>query len=104
MGNKRLEREPDYNKKRRKGTGTEHLEVCTSCGYRIPQESDTYKGLLIPCSSYHVRCVRCGWPVAKAVISPDGICVQCMDERERRNYHRRKGSELYGESDSDTSK
>lgn len=102
MANKRLKREPDYNVKRRQGTGTIHLEVCESCGFRIPQELDVAQALSIPCSPYHVRCVRCQWPVAKTLISEDGLCVTCMHERERRNYHRLRGTYVYAEVDKDT--
>jgi hypothetical protein len=100
--NPRLEKEPDYNIKRRKGIGTGHLEVCTSCGYRIPDEIDVQEGMTIPCSVYHIRCVRCGWPIAKSIIGPQGLCVKCMDLSERRKYNRRNGRLVYGEIDGST--
>jgi hypothetical protein len=34
----------------------------------------------IPCSEYHIRCVRCGWPVAKNMMDKDSICGICKEE------------------------
>lgn len=101
MRTSRLEGIPDYNSRRRKGTGGLHLEICESCGYYIPENTDIAKGQTVPCSEYHVRCVRCEWPVAKTLISPKGLCIQCMSGIERRNYHRRRGTFVYGKVEED---
>lgn len=87
--NKRLLRDPDYNKKRRKGGGIEHLEICQCCQLPVPTLQMRDEGAAIPCSPYHVRCVRCLWPVERAHISPYGTCVMCMGGAERRRYYRR---------------
>jgi len=87
----RLEREPDYNKKRRIGTGSVHLPTCEACGFRIPDELDAEQGQLVPCSEFHVRCVRCYWPVERTHLSPDGLCVVCMEPSDRKRYYRRTG-------------
>ena len=87
----RLEREPEYNEKRRTGTGTAHLETCPTCGFRIPDARDVEQGELVPCSTYHVRCVRCQWPVEQSHVSPDGLCVICMQPSDRKRYYRRTG-------------
>jgi len=89
--NRRLEKEPDYNLKRRKGTNVHHLETCTACGFPIPDPLDVETGQSVPCSDGHVRCVRCKWPVAKEHISPAGTCVVCMSAYDRKRYYRRKG-------------
>jgi len=87
--NKRLLKEPDYNKKRRKGSGIEHLETCQCCHLPIPTLLMRDEGAAMPCSNYHVRCVRCLWPVERRHISPVGTCVMCMSASDRRRYYRR---------------
>jgi len=87
--NKRLLKEPDYNKKRRKGSGIEHLETCQCCHLPIPTLLMRDEGAAMPCSEYHVRCVRCLWPVERRHISPVGTCVMCMSASDRRRYYRR---------------
>lgn len=69
----------NYNIKRRKGTGNIHFKICESCGYRIPDELDVQNGRLVACSEYHVRCIRCEWPVDKKLISHEGLCCKCRD-------------------------
>jgi len=91
--NRRLDREPEYNRKRRTGGGTQHLEKCTACGYPIPELIDVAVGAQIPCSVYHVRCVRCQWPVDRRHIAPDGTCVMCMSIYDRKRYYRRTQKE-----------
>lgn len=87
----RLERDPTFNEKRRTGTGTINLKTCETCGFRIPDARDVEQGELVPCSVYHVRCVRCQWPVAKDHVTPDGLCVICMQPSDRKRYYRRTG-------------
>lgn len=87
----RLERDPAFNEKRRTGTGTINLETCPTCGFRIPDARDVEQGELVPCSAYHVRCVRCQWPVEQSHLSPDGLCVVCMAPSDRKRYYRRRG-------------
>lgn len=87
--NKRLEREPDYNRKRRSGSHAPHFATCTTCGFPIPELMDVEAGQLVPCSESHIRCVRCQWPVAKDHITDTGLCVMCMGAEERRKYYRR---------------
>lgn len=65
------------------------LDICEACHFPIPTELMVAEGQRIPCSEYHVRCVRCCWPVARSHISPEGLCVRCMDGSSRRNYYRR---------------
>lgn len=90
--NKRLEREPDYNSKRRIGTGTPHREMCPTCHFAMPSDAVIADGTYVPCSDDHVRCIRCQWPVAKAHILLGGLCVLCVPENIRRNYYRRRNS------------
>jgi hypothetical protein len=89
--NVRLEKEPDYNNKRRKGIYAIHLTTCIACKYRIPENTDVLQGRVVSCSEYHVRCVRCEWPVAKTHISLEGLCEVCMNSEDRRRYHRQIG-------------
>lgn len=91
--NKRLLREPDYNKKRRLGSGKEHLDTCMACQLPIPTLTMRDEGAAVPCSPYHVRCVRCCWPVERRHISPMGTCVMCMGASDRRRYYRRSDSQ-----------
>lgn len=63
--------------------------VCSACNLRIPEMTIIEEGLAIPCSEFHVRCVRCQWPVAKDHIAPDGRCAFCMDGLDRKRYYRR---------------
>lgn len=88
--NKRLEREPEYNSKRRIGTGTPHREICPTCHFAIPDDATVTNGTYVPCSDDHVRCVRCQWPVAKDHLLLNGLCVLCVPENIRRNYYRLK--------------
>lgn len=78
------------------------LKVCECCGYRIPKEIDVEHGKMLPCSEYHIRCVRCEWPVAKTMISPEGLCYECMDGHKRKAYRRKSGRLLYGKVDGST--
>lgn len=89
--NPRLDREPDYNHKRRTGSGKPHLETCPTCQLPIPEAADIATGSMVPCSDAHVRCVRCQWPVAITHISPMGTCVVCMSVYDRKRYYRRTG-------------
>lgn len=79
-----------------------YLDICSHCGHRIPKEEDVERGMQIPCSPYHVRCVRCNWPVAKTLVTQDGLCYLCMDGNTRRNYNRKNGRLLYGAVDGST--
>lgn len=47
-------------------------KICPTCQLPIPKEQNE-----IACSEFHVRCVRCGWPVAKKLMDEDGICSIC---------------------------
>lgn len=49
-------------------------EKCKECG--LPVEKDI-EGLQVPCSEYHIRCIRCGWPVAMSRMGEDKICDIC---------------------------
>lgn len=71
------------------GTGGINLEKCPECGFRIPRDFDVESGKALPCSPYHIRCVRCEWPIARTHVLPGGLCVACSEERVRRNYYRR---------------
>lgn len=90
----RLRKEPDFNEKRRTGTGTINLATCPACGFRIPDERDSEQGKLVACSEFHVRCVRCDWPVERSHISPDGLCVVCLSPSDRKRYYRRTGERI----------
>lgn len=72
---------------RRNGHGAPHLKTCYACKLRVPEEMDM--GYSVPCSDLHTRCIRCGWPVANAVMHESGLCELCMGFRSRRNYQRR---------------
>ena len=37
--------------------------------------------LSIKLSEYHVRCLRCHWPVVKKYLSVDGICKVCKKSK-----------------------
>ncbi len=79
--------------------GYPFIKTCTHCGFRIPTDRAILEGQQMPCSPYHVRCVRCAWPVAKTLITQDGLCYRCMDGETRRNYNRKSGRLLYGAVD-----
>lgn len=49
-------------------------ELCKTC--HLPVEKDI-EGINIPCSEYHIRCMRCGWPVAKSRMDNTEICDLC---------------------------
>lgn len=77
-------------------------KICSECGFRVPSLAEIEEARQIPCSSAHIRCERCKWPVAKTLISGDGLCYYCMDGYARRKYNRRNGRMLYGEADGST--
>lgn len=54
-------------------------KICPTCELPIPTE----KQMVITCSEYHVRCIRCNWPVAKTMMNKDGICDMCKTSCER---------------------
>lgn len=51
-------------------------KICDTCGWPIP-EVRKFDPNSIPCSNSHIRCLRCGWPVAKGYIDEDEICDLC---------------------------
>ena len=54
---------------------------CPTCGFIIPELNELCNiPYNIPCSEYHIRCVRCGWPVAKNMMDKDSICGICKEE------------------------
>jgi hypothetical protein len=61
-----------------------HNEKCKTCHLPVPINEDPLK---IPCSEYHIRCVRCLWPVAKngpngrSLIVESGVCELCMGKK-----------------------
>ena len=52
-------------------------KICPTCTFPIPKKEVSE----IPCSEYHVRCVRCGWPVAKNYIEDDEVCDLCKGKK-----------------------
>lgn len=60
--------------------------VCEKCQLPIPSIA---KGQIdpwgVPCSIYHIRCIRCGWPVAKNLIEKDEeLCISCKTSNNRK--------------------
>ena len=53
-------------------------ERCETCHLPIEKEIE---GINVPCSEYHVRCVRCGWPVAKSRMGDAEICDLCKGKK-----------------------
>ena len=57
--------------------------ICETCHLPIPEEQHS-----VPCSEHHIRCIRCGWPVAKygvrkqRMIDEDGICNLCKGKKD----------------------
>lgn len=51
-----------------------------SCPFCSPDET-TKQFENIPCSEYHVRCIKCGFPVAKTHAREDGLCQSCLPRR-----------------------
>lgn len=53
---------------------------CDKCDLPIPDKrADPHT---IPCSEYHIRCLRCGWPVAKSVMDEDEVCKLCKGKKQ----------------------
>lgn len=50
---------------------------CPCCGRKLPKEKEEIDPLNVPMSDFHVRCVKCLWPVAKNIITENGICRVC---------------------------
>jgi hypothetical protein len=56
--------------------------TCEKCGLPVPSKENE-----IPCSEYHVRCVRCMWPIAKklpnggSLLDENGICNICRGKQ-----------------------
>jgi len=55
-----------------------HNEKCKTCHLPVPINEDPLK---IPCSEYHIRCVRCLWPVAKERMPEDSVCDLCKGKK-----------------------
>jgi hypothetical protein len=53
-------------------------KICPAC--RLPMASDEVN---ISCSEHHIKCIRCGWPVAKKMIGENGICFTCRDSKSK---------------------
>jgi hypothetical protein len=51
--------------------------ICDSCGLPIPKVENIILATSIPCSEFHIRCVRCQWPVPKYSMDEDNICDMC---------------------------
>lgn len=54
-------------------------ERCKTCNLPIPTEK--VSPFSIPCSEGHIRCLRCGWPVAKEMIEVDEVCDICRGKK-----------------------
>ena len=52
-------------------------KICETCELPIPNKSTQINPFMIVCSKYHIRCIRCGWPVAKNMMDEDEICSIC---------------------------
>ena len=48
--------------------------VCPHCQRPYPSDMNV---LDIPCTPYHMRCVRCSYPTALNVLK-DGLCEKCI--------------------------
>lgn len=57
--------------------------ICETCGLPVPDPSKVIKGMNVPCSSSHTRCIRCGWPFATALAEEDcpDLCRQCRGKK-----------------------
>lgn len=53
---------------------------CDTCNLPIPD--GRFEPLSIACSEYHIRCVRCNWPVAKSIMDEDMICGLCKGKKQ----------------------
>lgn len=58
----------------------EKHKTCPTCNFIVP-DNLWFDPIVIPCSKYHVRCLRCRWPVAYNFIGPDSICDTCHGQR-----------------------
>jgi hypothetical protein len=56
--------------------------VCDKCELPIPN-IEKIDPFTVPCSIYHIRCLRCGWPVAKSIMDEDEICRICRRGNKR---------------------
>ena len=56
-------------------------KICETCELPIPNINNKIDPFNIPCSIYHVRCLRCGWPVAKNMMDEDEICQICRGKK-----------------------
>ncbi len=54
-----------------------NMESCPTCRRAFSRDQETERAMQLPCSEYHVRCVRCYWPTGKNVIGNDGYCSTC---------------------------
>lgn len=58
---------------------------CPTCQLPVPISTEEYEtilpGLTVPCSEFHVRCERCGWPVAKSMIVDLPLCLECAGRK-----------------------
>lgn len=50
---------------------------CQTCGLPVPGPTTRRDPFTVPCSIYHIRCLRCGWPVAKCFMEEDEVCITC---------------------------
>lgn len=60
-----------------------YYKICETCGLPVPDLSKRIDPFNIPCSDLHIRCIRCGWPFAKAIADEDipDVCRQCRGKR-----------------------
>lgn len=60
----------------------EEIRYCLCCMRDLsPVKSKGIDPLTISLSEYHVRCVRCCWPVVKSFVREGGLCPICAKDR-----------------------
>lgn len=58
------------------------MKKCETCGLPVPLGK--FDPMVISCSKFHVRCIRCNWPVAWNFMDEDSVCDLCKGKREKK--------------------
>lgn len=72
-------------KPKKKGKG----HICPTCSQEtwVIDDDTGINPLDIPMSEYHVRCRECLWPVAKSIVTSDGLCEICNTKKKEKEEH-----------------
>ena len=66
---------------RRREKNNVAYERCETCGLAVPDISKRINPFNVSCSKDHIRCIRCGWPVANIMIDEDEVCELCKGKK-----------------------